>query len=305
MRLGVDLGGTKIEIIALDEAGGEHLRRRVATPRGRYDDIVEAIARLVEESEAALAQAGFPGPHRLGIGMPGSISPFSQAVVNSNSTEMNGRPFHIDLQARLAREIRFSNDANCLAVSEAVDGAGAGAQVLFAAILGTGCGAGIALKGQAWDGPHRIAGEWGHNPLPWPSVAEVQEAPPCYCGKHGCLETWISGTGFQNDFRRATGEAQPAAAIINAMRAGDAAAQAAFDRYLDRLGRALAHVCNLLDPDVIVLGGGMSNVPELYDRLPAAILKGLFAKRFITPIRPAQHGDSSGVRGAAWLWPNP
>ena len=305
MRLGVDLGGTKIEIIALDEAGGEHLRRRVATPRGRYEDIVEAIARLVEESEAALAQAGFPGPHRLGIGMPGSISPFSQTVVNSNSTEMNGRPFHIDLQARLAREIRFSNDANCLAVSEAVDGAGAGAQVLFAAILGTGCGAGIALKGQAWDGPHRIAGEWGHNPLPWPNVAEVQEAPPCYCGKHGCLETWISGTGFQNDFRRATGEAQPAAAIITAMRAGDAEAQAAFDRYLDRLGRALAHVCNLLDPDVIVLGGGMSNVPELYDRLPAAILKGLFAKRFITPIRPARHGDSSGVRGAAWLWPSP
>lgn len=305
MRLGVDLGGTKIEIIALDETGGEKLRRRVSTPRGRYEDIVEAIARLVEESEAELARAGFPGPHRLGIGMPGSISPFSNAVVNSNSTEMNGRPFHIDLQARLDREIRFSNDANCLAVSEAVDGAGAGAEVLFAAILGTGCGAGIALKGQAWDGPHRIAGEWGHNPLPWPSVAEVQEAPPCYCGKHGCLETWISGTGFQNDFRRATGDAQPAAAIMTAMRAGDPAARAAFDRYVDRLGRALAHVCNLLDPDVIVLGGGMSNVPELYARLPEAILRCLFAKRFITPIRPAQHGDSSGVRGAAWLWPNP
>ncbi|MCZ8183074.1 MAG: ROK family protein [Beijerinckiaceae bacterium] len=303
MRLGVDLGGTKIEIIAIDKTGGEKLRRRIATPRGRYEGIVEAIAGLVCEVEAELGKAGHAGPHSLGIGMPGSISPFTGTCVNSNSTELNGRPFHLDLQAALGREIRFSNDANCLAVSEAVDGAGAGARVVFAAILGTGCGAGIALDGRAWDGPHRIAGEFGHNPLPWPSVEEVTAAPPCYCGKRGCLETWISGTGFQNDFARVTGESLRGDAIIAAMREGEPAAMAAFGRYLDRLGRALAHVCNLLDPEVIVLGGGMSNVPELYPRLPAAITPHLFAEHFITPIRPARHGDSSGVRGAAWLWP--
>lgn len=303
MRLGIDLGGTKTEIIALDDAGGEVLRRRIATPRGSYAAIIEALGALVEAAEADLTAQGHAGPHSLGVGMPGTLSPFSGTVVNSNSTEMNGQPFREDLERRLGREIRFSNDANCLAVSEAVDGAGAGARVVFAAILGTGCGAGIALDGRAWDGPHRIAGEWGHNPLPWPSVAEVQEAPPCYCGKHGCLETWIAGTGFQNDFRRATGEERRAIAIIEAMRAGDPAAQAAFERYVDRLGRALAHVCNLIDPEVIVLGGGMSNVAELYDQVPAAIGRYLFAERFITPIRPAQHGDSSGVRGAAWLWP--
>lgn len=303
MRLGIDLGGTKTEIIALDDAGGEVLRRRIATPRGSYAAIIESLGALVEAAEADLTAQGHAGPHSLGVGMPGTLSPFSGTVVNSNSTEMNGQPFREDLERRLGREIRFSNDANCLAVSEAVDGAGAGARVVFAAILGTGCGAGIALDGRAWDGPHRIAGEWGHNPLPWPSVAEVQEAPPCYCGKHGCLETWIAGTGFQNDFRRATGEERRAIAIIEAMRAGDPAAQAAFERYVDRLGRALAHVCNLIDPEVIVLGGGMSNVAELYDQVPAAIGRYLFAERFITPIRPAQHGDSSGVRGAAWLWP--
>lgn len=303
MRLGVDLGGTKIEIIAIDDAGGERLRRRIATPRGRYDGIVEAIAGLVRNAEAELAAQGHQGPHSLGIGMPGTISPFSGRVVNSNSTEMNGQPFREDLERLLAREIRFSNDANCLAVSEAVDGAGAGGRVVFAAILGTGCGAGIAIDGRAWDGPHRIAGEWGHNPLPGPSVAEVVEAPTCYCGRKGCQETWISGTGFQDDFRRATGEDRRAAAIIEAMRAGEPAAVAAFERYVDRLGRALANVCNLLDPDVIVLGGGMSNVAEIYPQLPGAIMKALFAERFITPIRPAKHGDSSGVRGAAWLWP--
>lgn len=303
MRLGVDLGGTKIEIIALDETGGEQFRRRVSTPRGRYETIVDAVAGLVEDCEAALAEAGHRGPHSLGIGMPGSISPFSGTVVNSNSTELNGRPFHEDLQRRLGRQIRFSNDANCLAVSEAVDGAGAGARVVFAGILGTGCGAGIAIDGRAWDGPHRIAGEWGHNPLPWPSVEEVVAAPPCYCGKRGCLETWISGTGFQNDLYRVTGEHRRGDVIIDAMRSGDAVSIAAFERYLDRLGRALAHVCNLLDPDVIVLGGGLSNIERLYDEVPARWGAQVFSDVVRTALVPARYGDSSGVRGAAWLFP--
>ena len=302
MRLGVDLGGTKIEIIAIDETGGEQLRRRISTPRGRYEGIIGAIAGLVREAEQALAAAGHAGPHRLGIGMPGTISPFTGLCVNSNSTEMNGQPFQQDLERALDRPIRFANDANCLAVSEARDGAGAGARVVFAAILGTGCGAGLAIDGAGWDGPHRIAGEWGHNPLPWPSVAEVEQAQTCYCGRRGCLETWISGTGFQQDHARASGQDRRADWIAEAALAGDVDAAAALDRYVDRLARALAHVCNLLDPDVIVLGGGMSNVAGLYARLPAAVTPYLFAERFVTPIRPARHGDSSGVRGAAWLW---
>jgi fructokinase len=302
MRLGVDLGGTKIEIIAIDETGGEQLRRRISTPRGRYEGIIGAIAGLVREAEQALAAAGHCGPHSLGIGMPGTISPFTGLCVNSNSTEMNGQPFEQDLERALDRPIRFANDANCLAVSEARDGAGAGARVVFAAILGTGCGAGLAIDGAGWDGPHRIAGEWGHNPLPWPSVAEVEQAQTCYCGRRGCLETWISGTGLQQDHARASGQDRRADWIAEAALAGDVDAAAALDRYVDRLARALAHVCNLLDPDVIVLGGGMSNVAGLYARLPAAVMPYLFAERFITPIRPARHGDSSGVRGAAWLW---
>ncbi|MCA0399571.1 MAG: ROK family protein [Proteobacteria bacterium] len=302
MRLGVDLGGTKIEIIALDASGGERLRRRIPTPRGSYKGIVGAIASLVTQAEGELAASGDVGPHSLGIGMPGGISPFTGLAMNANSTELNGQPFQADLEKLLARPIRFANDANCLAVSEAVDGAGAGRRVVFAAILGTGCGAGIALDGRSWEGPNRIAGEWGHNALPWPSVEEVREASRCYCGKLGCNETWISGTGFQDDFRRESGRSLPAAEIVAQAVDGDVRAAAAFERYLSRLGRALAQIVNLLDPEVIVLAGGMSNVRALYERLPAAIAPFVFSEKFITPVLPARHGDSSGVRGAAWLW---
>ncbi|WP_150286484.1 ROK family protein [Rhabdaerophilum calidifontis] len=302
MRLGIDLGGTKTEIIALDPGGAELLRRRIATPRGQYRGIVAAIVELVRQVEAELAAGGVPGPHSLGIGMPGTISPFAGLAVNANSTELNGQPLQADLEAALGRPIRFQNDANCLAVSEAVDGAAAGAGLVFAAILGTGIGAGIAIDGRAWDGPHRIAGEWGHNPLPWPSRAEIEAARPCFCGRRGCIETWVAGPSFERDHVEAGGAPLPAAAIVAAAGAGEPLARAAFDRYLDRLGRALAHVVNLLDPEVIVLGGGMSKTEALYARLPAAIAPYLFAERFVTPIRPARHGDSSGVRGAAWLW---
>lgn len=302
MRLGIDLGGTKTEIIALSVSGDEVYRRRIDTPRGTYRGMVEGLVRLVEETEAALAGLGHAGPHRLGIGTPGAISPFTGLAMNSNSTEINGQPFKADLETLLKREVRLANDANCLAVSEAVDGAAAGARVVFAGILGTGCGAGIAIDGATWEGPHRIAGEWGHNPLPWPSHAELDEAETCYCGQRGCLETWISGTGFRRDFERATGRILHGRAIVAEALSGEKAAGAALDRYIDRLGRALAQMTNILDPDVIVLGGGMSNVPALYERVPQSVARYLFSDRFATPIRPAKFGDSSGVRGAAWLW---
>jgi fructokinase len=302
MRLGIDLGGTKSEIIALDEGGGEMLRRRIATPRGTYEGIIAAIAALIAEAEADLARLGHGGPHSVGIGMPGAISPFSGLAMNANSTELNGRPFKADLEVALKREVRLQNDANCLAVSEAVDGAGAGAFVVFAAILGTGTGAGIAIGGRALEGQHRIAGEWGHNPLPWPSVAEVAAAEACFCGRRGCIETWVAGPSFERDHAASGGAALKAPQIIAAAEAGEPFAAASFERYLDRLGRALAHVVNLLDPDVIVLGGGMSKTGALYHRLPEAVARYAFTDRFTTPIRPALHGDSSGVRGAAWLW---
>lgn len=302
MRLGIDLGGTKIEIVALGDDGAEMLRQRCPTPRGAYRGIVEAIRNLVIATEAELARAGHTGPHSLGIGMPGAISPFTGLAMNANSTEINGQPFQADLQEALGREVRLANDANCLAVSEAVDGAGVGAGVVFAAILGTGTGAGIAIDGQCWNGRHRIAGEWGHNPLPWPSVEEVEQGAPCFCGRRGCIETWVSGTGFRMDHARATGSDIPGPDIIAAMQADKPEAVATFARYSDRLARSLAHIVNILDPDVIVLGGGMSNIAQLYERLPDEMARYVFSDRMTTPIRPAQHGDSSGVRGAAWLW---
>lgn len=302
MRLGIDLGGTKIEIVALGDDGAEMLRQRCPTPRGAYRGIVEAIRNLVIATEAELARAGHTGQHSLGIGMPGAISPFTGLAMNANSTEINGQPFQADLQEALGREVRLANDANCLAVSEAVDGAGAGARVVFAAILGTGTGAGIAIDGQSWDGRHRIAGEWGHNPLPWPSVEEVEQGAPCFCGRRGCIETWVSGTGFRMDHARATGSDIPGPDIIAGMQADKPEAVATFARYSDRLARSLAHIVNILDPDVIVLGGGMSNIAQLYERLPDEMARYVFSDRMTTPIRPAQHGDSSGVRGAAWLW---
>jgi len=302
MRIGVDLGGTKIEVVVIDDAGTELLRHRIPTPRGTYEGILDGLVGIVREAESRLASLGHAGPHTVGAGIPGAISPRTGLAMNANSTEINGRPLKQDLETALQREIRLANDANCLAVSEAVDGAAAGAKVVFAAILGTGCGSGIALDGAAWEGRHRIGGEWGHNPLPWPSVEELSMADTCWCGKPGCLETWVSGTGFQNDFRRVTGRALKGREIIAAMEAGDAEAAASFDRYVSRLGRALAAMANILDPEVIVLGGGMSRIPQIYERLPAEIARWVFSDHFRTPIRPALHGDSSGVRGAAWLW---
>ncbi len=302
MRIGVDLGGTKIEVVAIDDAGAELFRHRIDTPRGSYRGILDGLVGIVREAEMRLAALGHAGPHSVGIGMPGTISPRTGFAMNANSTELNGQPLQQDLEAALQREVRLANDANCLAVSEAVDGAAAGAKVVFAGIIGTGCGAGLAINGAAWDGPHRIGGEWGHNPLPWPSVEELTTIDPCWCGKPGCLETWISGTGFENDFSRVTGRSLKGREIIAAMEAGDAEAAATFDRYVSRLARALAHVANILDPEVIVLGGGMSRISHLYDRLPGEVAKWVFSDHFRTPIRPALHGDSSGVRGAAWLW---
>jgi fructokinase len=268
----------------------------VPTPKGDYDGCMAAIAGLVRHLEAETGRTG-----SVGVGIPGAISPATGFVMNANSTWNNGRPLDRDLAAALGRPVRVENDANCFAVSEAVDGAGQGASVVWGVILGTGAGSGIAIDGRALGGRNRIAGEWGHNPLPRPADDE-RPGPACYCGRAGCLETFVSGTGFARDHREATGLALEAPAIIDRMRAGDPDARAAYGRYIDRLGRGIGAVVNLLDPDIIVLGGGMSNVDELYRDLPDAIEPHVFSDRFVTPVRRNQHGDASGVRGAAWLW---
>ncbi|WP_296572269.1 ROK family protein [Phreatobacter sp.] len=298
MRIGIDLGGTKIEILALDDQGRELLRRRVPTPRHDYRAIVTAMAGLVLGAEAELGRTG-----TVGVGIPGAVSPATGLVKNANTTVLIGHPLDKDLAAALDREVRLENDANCFALSEAVDGAAAGAGVVFGLIIGTGAGAGIVIDGKVLRGRHLIGGEFGHNPLPWPSIEEVVEAPSCYCGHKGCLETWVSGTGFVEDHRRVTGAALPAPEIVARAAAGDADAAASYQRYLSRLARGLAHVVNLIDPDVIVAGGGMSNIPSLYEDLPPAMRPYVFSDACTTPIVPAAHGDSSGVRGAAWLWP--
>jgi len=297
MKIGIDLGGTKIEVAALDEQGAMLLRERTPTPKNDYQATVEAIAGLVELAER---RTGLEGS--VGIGIPGTLSPRTGLVKNANSVWLNGQPLKEDLQRRLARPLQLANDANCLAVSEAVDGAGAGAQVVLALILGTGAGAGIALGGKAHGGGNGIGGEWGHNPLPWRSELEGDPIP-CYCGHDDCVETYVSGTGFCRDYQLLSGDKLGGAAIIERLEQGDAIATRAMARYLDRLGRAIAAVVNILDPDVIVLGGGMSNVQRLYTELPGRIEPWVFGGEFDTPIRQAQHGDSSGVRGAAWLWP--
>lgn len=296
MRIGIDLGGSKIELIALAAGGAELYRRRVPTPRHDYPATLWAIARLVEESEDTLGQRG-----TVGVGTPGTHSRLTGLMKNCNSTWLNGRPLQRDLAAILQREVRISNDANCFALSEAIDGAAAGAEVVFGAILGTGCGAGIVVHGQILQGPNGIAGEWGHNPLPWPRPEELP-GPPCYCGRRGCLETWLSGPGLARDLMQCSGPDLSAAAIAARAEAGDAACAAALDRYEDRLARGLAHVINILDPDVIVLGGGLSNLARLYERVPARWTEHVFSDAVHTRLRPPRHGDSSGVRGAAWLW---
>jgi fructokinase len=296
MRIGVDLGGTKIEAIALDGAGGVLSRRRVATPRGDYGGTLDAVADLVRALESEVGAQG-----TVGVGIPGALSTATGLVKNANSTWLLGRPLDRDLSERLGRPVRLANDANCFALSEATDGAGAGARVVFGAILGTGCGAGIVVGGQALGGANAIAGEWGHNPLPWPEEGE-RPGPPCWCGKRGCIEVFVSGTGLARDFGEATGESSTARDIVARAEAGDGAAEAALGRYERRLARALAGIVNVLDPDVVVLGGGMSLVPRLYDHVPRLWHEWVFSDRVVTRLLPPVHGDASGVRGAAWLW---
>jgi fructokinase len=296
VRIGVDLGGTKIEALALDAGGGVRLRRRIPTPRGDYAATLEAVAGLVEAFERELGLRA-----AVGIGMPGAISPATGLVKNANSVWLNGRPLAGDLEHRLGRRLRFANDANCFALSEARDGAGAGARVVFGVIAGTGTGGGLVLDGRIWPGPNVIAGEWGHNPLPWPRVDEWP-GPPCYCGKRGCVETFLSGPGLARDHREATGAALDAAEIAARAGAGDPAAEASLARYEERMARALAAVVNVLDPEVIVLGGGMSNLVRLYAAVPRLWGRFVFSDRVDTRLVPPAHGDASGVRGAAWLW---
>ncbi len=297
MRIGIDLGGTKIEAIALDDAGREVERRRIATPAADYAGTIAAIVGLVAEIESGRGQRG-----SVGVGIPGAVSPATGLVKNANSVWLIGRPFHRDLAAALGRPVRVANDANCFAVSEAVDGAGAGAAVVFGVILGTGVGGGIAIHGRPLTGPNAIAGEWGHNPLPWPGDDE-RPGRPCYCGRPGCLETFLSGPGLAADHEAAAGQRLDAPEIVRRAGAGEAAAGATLARYEDRLARGLATVINLLDPDVIVLGGGLSNIPRLYEQVPRRWSAYIFSDRADTRLVPPRHGDASGVRGAAWLWP--
>jgi len=300
VRIGIDLGGTKTEVIALSDQGEELFRYRVPTPRDDYKKTLENIIGLVQRAEQETGQQG-----SIGIGIPGTLSPFTQRVKNANSTWLNGQPLDKDLQQRLAREVRIANDANCLAVSEAVDGAAAGRQTVFAVIIGTGCGAGVALNGQAHSGGNGNAGEWGHNPLPWMDEDELRYRAevPCYCGKQGCIETFISGTGFATDYQRLSGIDLKGVEIMQRVAQQDPVAELAMSRYELRLAKSLANVVNILDPDMIVLGGGMSNVDRLYQTLPLLMKNWVFGGECETPIRQAIHGDSSGVRGAAWLWP--
>lgn len=296
MRIGIDLGGTKIEGVALDGDGGVVARRRIETPRGEYRGILNAIAGLVRQLEA---EAG--GTATVGIGTPGALSPATGLLRNSNSTELNGHPVKADLEALLAREVRIENDANCFALSEATDGAAAHAAVVFGAIIGTGTGAGIVVNGRVLTGINAIGGEWGHNPLPWPREDELPGAS-CYCTRSGCIETFISGPGLSRDYAGLTGRSATAQDVVARAAQGEGQAETALRRYEDRMARSLAHVINILDPHVIVLGGGMSNVARLYESVPALWSQYIFSDVVNTRLVPPLHGDASGVRGAAWLW---
>lgn len=296
MRIGIDLGGTKIEGLALAADGCEIARIRIPTPRGDYPGTVDAIRGLVENLE----QRGEPGAS-VGVASPGAVSPVTGRMKNCNSIWLNGQPLPDDLRSALGREVRIANDADCFALSEAADGAGAGAQVVFGVIVGTGTGGGIVIRGALMSGPNAIAGEWGHNPLPWPLLGELPGVD-CYCGRAGCIETWLSGPGFEFDHLQSSGQAMSAEAIVAASEQGDGLAVASLERYCHRMARSLASVVNLLDPDVIVLGGGMSQVGCLYRRVPELWSAYIFSDRVDTRLSPPQHGDSSGVRGAAWLW---
>jgi len=296
MRIGIDLGGTKIEGILLGEDGRPAARQRIPTPRGDYDATLRAIVGLVAALEEV---AGARCP--IGVGIPGVVSAATGLVKNANSTWMIGRPLDRDLARALGREVRLANDANCFALSEARDGAGRGARVVFGIIIGTGTGGGIVVNGRVVEGRQGIAGEWGHNPLPWPDLSE-SPGPPCYCGRHGCIETFLSGPGLAGDFERHTGERTSSESVVARAAAGEGPAVEALRRYEHRMARACASIINVLDPDVIVLGGGLSNIESLYTSVPALWGDWVFSDRVDTPLVKAVHGDSSGVRGAAWLW---
>jgi fructokinase len=296
LRFGIDLGGTKIEIIALDADGCGLLRRRIPTPKDDYEGTLAAVCRLVEEGERELGGRG-----TVGIGTPGSLSRSTGLLRGSNSVCLNGRPIRHDLEALLRREVRVTNDANCFALSEATDGAGQGAAVVHGVILGTGVGSGVVVHGRVLNGANGIAGEWGHNPLPWPRDDE-RPGHACYCGRRGCIETWLSGPAIERDHFDATGERRHAKDIAAAAAAGDSQCDATLARYEERFARAIAHVINLLDPDVIVLGGGMSNIGRLYTNVPKHWAPWVFSDRVDTKVVRNVHGDSGGVRGAAWLW---
>jgi fructokinase len=298
MRIGIDLGGTKIEALAIDDRGTELARHRVDTPRDDYEATIKAMVALVHRMEAETGKTG-----TVGAGIPGTISRVTGRVKNANSTWLNGQPFHTDLTAALGREVRVANDANCLAVSEATDGAAAGVRFVYGVILGTGCGGGVALEGCVHDGPNGVAGEWGHNPLPWPKPEE-SPGPACYCGKRGCMEMWVSGTGIARDYKNVTGSAKTTREIVADFTAGDRMASETIERFEDRLARGLSNVINIFDPDVIVVGGGVSRLDHIYGALPKLLPQYVFGGEASTPIVQAKYGDSSGVRGAAWLWPN-
>lgn len=339
MKIGIDLGGTKTEIIVLDESGAELYRRRMPSPQGDYQATINTIAQLVHDAEQTLTQSTLAS---VGIGIPGSICKTTYCVKNANSIWLNGQPLLHDLEQALQRPIKIANDANCFALSETLDGAGVNQRSVFGVIIGTGCGGGLYCNGQLITGANGIGGEWGHNPLPFPrfycpeTIANTSRhffdaagttatsaiyrhkqtpdyftanpdenefpGPLCYCGKRGCLETWISGTGFEQDYFRITGEKLTAQAIIAAAESGDHLAQASFDRYCERLAKSLAQIINSVDPDVIVLGGGMSNIERLYSEVPQRWDRYIFSTTSQTPLKKAVHGDSSGVRGAALLW---
>ena len=296
MLIGVDWGGTKIEVVGLEADGAELLRVRRDTPRGDYEGCLRIVRELIDEVESATGQTG-----SIGIGIPGSLEPVSRLGKGGSSTWINGRPVEADLIRVIGRAIRVENDADCFAASEAIDGAGAGYRVVFGVIMASGTGAGIAIDGRAHHGPNNSAGDWGHNPLP---LARAGELPgdPCYCGKQGCIETWLSGYSFSRDYVRHGGEDLKPADIITRMRGGEALARENYERWIDRVARGLSVVVNTLDPDVFVMGGGMSNIDELYDDLGPRIAEYTFSPVFATPIVRSVHGDSSGVRGAAWLW---
>jgi len=295
-RIGIDLGGTKIEGAAVDVSGSMRVRRRVATPVQNYRATIDAIIALVRGIEQEIGVTA-----SVGIGIPGAVSPKTGLIKNANSTWLIGRPLQRDIETALGRPTRLANDANCFALSEATDGAGAGIDTVFGVILGTGVGGGIAIRGQILVGANAIAGEWGHNPLPWPTPDEIP-GPPCYCGRSGCIESFLSGPGFAADHYRRCGESLSAPQIARTAESGDPQCRATLARYMDRLARGLASVINLIDPGVIVLGGGLSAISMLYEQVPRFWSRYIFSDRVVTPLLPPVHGDSSGVRGAAWLW---